>query len=219
MQSEKVKMSGSRTRFYFVLATLVVQVLAIGWLIVRYERVVQCGTEVRFKCKAYDPYDPFRGRYLNMDVSETVDQLSPALATNSAPWRKIPDVFVRVEPTTNGLWRVAEASYEKTAEGVWLKPEKARFRHRLSWNDKRKDESYNDFDARREAAGCVLEVSFPHQLYVNEKLAPKAEELLNKKMADAVAVYRVLNGDVVLTDIEIAGKSIQREVRESLEHK
>ena len=54
---------------------------------------------------------------------------------------------------------------------------------------------------------------------MNEKLAPKAEELLNKKMADAVAVYRVLNGDVVLTGIEIAGKSIQREVRESLEHK
>ena len=41
----------------FLIAALVIQCLAIGWLIFRYERVVTKGTEVRFNCQAYDPYD------------------------------------------------------------------------------------------------------------------------------------------------------------------
>ncbi len=218
MQSKLFQIRGSRVRFAFVVAILVVQVLAIGWLILRYERVVHCGTEVRFKCQAYDPYDPLRGRYLNMSVSDTTETISPVLLENAKP-RNVPQAYVRVEPTTNGLWRIAEASHEMTAEGVWMKPKTARLVHRLSWNAKGKDESWEAFSKRREAAGYNLGVSFPDQLFVNEKLAPKAEDLLRTQSADAVAVYRVLNGEVILTDIEIAGKPIRKEARESLDSK
>ena len=49
-------------------------------------------------------------------------------------------------------------------------------------------------------------MSFPDQLFVNEKVAPEAEKLLREQTASAIAVYRVLDGEAVLTDIEIDGK-------------
>ena len=36
-------------------AALALQVSAVGWLVWRYERIVRKGTEVRLKCRAYDP--------------------------------------------------------------------------------------------------------------------------------------------------------------------
>jgi ATP phosphoribosyltransferase len=44
---------------------------------------------------------------------------------------------------------------------------------------------------------------------------PEAEELLRKAIASAVAVFRVLDGEIVLTDIEIGGKPIISAVREN----
>ena len=54
---------------------LVVQIAAICWLIWRYESIVRHGTEVRFRCEAYDPYDPLRGRYLRTTVRETCPEI------------------------------------------------------------------------------------------------------------------------------------------------
>ncbi|MBQ6327905.1 MAG: hypothetical protein IJI35_02720 [Kiritimatiellae bacterium] len=41
-----------------------------------------------------------------------------------------------------------------------------------------------------------------------------AEKLLRKRTASAVAVYRVLDGEIVLTDIEINGQPILSAVKE-----
>ena len=57
-------------------------------------------------------------------------------------------------------------------------------------------------------------MSFPDRLFVNEKIAPVAEKLLRKRTASAVAVYRVLDGEIVLTDIEINGQPILSAVKE-----
>ena len=57
-------------------------------------------------------------------------------------------------------------------------------------------------------------MSFPDRLFVNEKIAPAAEKLLRKRTASAVAVYRVLDGEIVLTDIEINGQPILSAVKE-----
>ncbi|MGN0846551.1 MAG: GDYXXLXY domain-containing protein [Kiritimatiellia bacterium] len=207
MRSERLKVNGAGARFWLVVATLAVQVLALGWLIARYERVVQCGTEVRFRCQAYDPYDPLRGRYLRMSVREVVDAVPPTLTND------VGKVYVRVEPATNGLWRVAEAARAPAASGIWLKPRGAGWEPRLSWREQKEGESWKDFHRRQTAAGRCLAVTFPDQLFVNEKLAPEAERLLRAKSADAVAVYRVLRNDIVLTGIEIGGRSIVDEAR------
>lgn len=45
---------------------------------------------------------------------------------------------------------------------------------------------------------------------MNEKLAPKAETLLRKQGVEPIAVYRVLDGEIILTDIEIDGQSVTK---------
>jgi uncharacterized membrane-anchored protein len=115
----------------FLIAALVIQCLAIGWLIFRYERVVTKGTEVRFNCQAYDPYDPLRGRYLRVNVRESTTNIAEEVRRKFASkdsYRPILEkadrkaVLVRVEPNTNGVWRVVEAAFTPSNEGVWIKP-------------------------------------------------------------------------------------------------
>ena len=195
-------------KLIFVGALLLVQCLAVAFLIYRYERVVTRGTEVRFKCRAYDPKDVFRGRYLRVTVQERAEKIPNAVTED---WHSEHNKFyVRIEPSTNGLWRVAEAAYEPSAEGVWVKPKSSRVMHAVTWNEQRTDESYDDFSKRRNNSPLVVQVNFPDQLFVNEKLAPKAETLLRKQGVEPIAVYRVLDGEIILTDIEIDGQSVTK---------
>ena len=195
-------------KIIFVGALLLVQCLAVGFLIYRYERVVLKGTEVRFKCRAYDPRDPWRGRYLQVTVSERTEKL-PNTATEDR-YSERNKFYVRIEPSTNGLWRVAEAAYEPSAEGIWVKPKSTHVGHTVDWNDKRKDESYDDFCKRRNNSPYALQVDFPDQLFVNEKLAPEAEARLRTRGLAPIAVYRVLDGEIVITDIEVDGQSVTK---------
>ena len=199
-------------------AVLALQVSAVGWLVWRYERIVRNGTEVRLKCRAYDPYDPLRGRYLGMTVSEECTNILFKV-TKEHLWRR-PDekTFAKLvkTPDGDGLYRVDAIAREPTDDGLWVKPESVCIRHALGYGDKKKDESDDEFEVRCKKAGFKAVLSFPDQLFVNEKIAPEAEKLLQKKSDSAVAVYRAYGGRIVLTDIEIDGKPILLNVKEGL---
>lgn len=199
-----------------VAVALVAQLAAIGWLIWRYERVVSLGTEVRFACQAYDPYDPLRGRYLRTSVREDCTNMAfRVCATNQYEFHD--KLFARLEPNgTNGLWRVAEVAVEPKAEGLWARPKSSSIEYRLGWSGRGKDEKCDDFYKRQEKSGFKAVVTFPDQLFINEKLAPEAEKVLRKATGkSAVAVYRVLDGEMVITDIEVDGKPIAQFTREA----
>ena len=192
-----------------VAIALVAQVAAISWLIWRYERVVSQGTEVRFACQAYDPYDPLRGRYLRTSVREDCTNMAfQVCETNRYEFHD--KLFARLEPNdANGLWRVAEVALEPGIEGLWVRPKGSCIERRLGWSDRGKDEKWEDFNERQEKSGLKAVVTFPDQLFINEKLAPEAEKVLRKHAGtSAVAVFRVLDGEMVLTDIEISGRPI-----------
>ena len=196
-------------------AALALQVSAVGWRMWRYERIVRNGTEVRLKCQAYDPYDPLRGRYLGLTVSEECTNILFEVKEEHL-WRGTDEkAFVKLVKTPDGgLYRVDAIAREPMDDGLWVKPTSLWIRDALGYSDKRKDESDDEFKARRETAGFKAVMSFPDQLFVNEKIAPEAEKLLQKKSDSAVAVYRAYDGRIVLTDIEIDGKPILSAVKE-----
>ena len=195
-------------------AALAIQVAAVGWLVWRYERVVLLGEEVRMKCRAYDPYDPLRGRYLRVSVDGDCRNILFEYNPEET-WRRISgDVFAKLAKSPDGLWRVEAVAREPGADGLWVKRDGARLDYVLEYGDKRQDEDYEAFHKRRKASGIKAEVSFPGQLFVNEKIAPAAEKLIQEKASSAIAVYRVLDGRIVLTGIEIDGRSVQSAVRE-----
>lgn len=213
MGSEKLEARSEKLRTVILFLVLAVQIAAIGFLIVRYERVVSQGTEVRFKCQAYDPYDPLRGRYLRTSVEQETANLPHSITNIDFTLRN--RFVARIEPGTNGLWRVAEVALAPTDEGLWVKPKSSHLDYRLTWSERNPEENWEAFDKRREASGIVARVTFPNQLFSNEKIAPMAEKLLREKSDDAVAVYRVHDGEIVITDIEIGGKSILQCIREA----
>lgn len=204
--------------FVVAAVALAVQIAAIGWLVWRYERIVLNGTEVRLKCQAYDPYDPLRGRYLSMTVREDCTNILFD-ASEQSEYDHRNDVFVQLAeiPGSNGLYRVEAVAKEPTNGGLWARPKWVRMEYLLGYNNRGKDESYNDFHARREKSGRKAVVSFPDQLFVNEKVAPEAEKLLRERTASAIAIYRVLDGEAVLADIEIDGKPVLSVVKEEKE--
>lgn len=202
----------------FLIAALVIQCLAIGWLIFRYERVVTKGTEVRFNCQAYDPYDPLRGRYLRVNVRESTTNIAEEIRRKFASGvilekadRK--SVLVRVEPNANGVWRVVEAAFTPSNEGVWIKPKDITVAYNLSYSEREDTEDWSEFNKRRKASGVKIVAEMPNQLFINETIAKKAEKILQEatsvKGKGAVAVYRVLNNEIVITDIEIEDKSVK----------
>ena len=196
-------------------AALALQVSAVGWLVWRYERIVRNGTEVRLKCQAYDPYDPLRGRYLAMTVREECTNILFEVKEEHL-WRGTDEkAFVKLAKTPDGgLYRVDAIAREPMDDGLWVKTKSLCIRHALGYSDKRKDESDAEFKARSDKAGFKAVMSFPDQLFVNEKIAPEAEKLLREKSDSAVAVYRAYDGRIVLTDIEIDGKPILSAVKE-----
>lgn len=210
----------------FLIAALVIQCLAIGWLIFRYERVVTKGTEVRFNCQAYDPYDPLRGRYLRVNVRESTTNIAEEIRRKFASSDRYPilekadrkAVLVRVEPNTNGVWRVVEAAFTPSNEGVWIKPKDIIVNYNLSYSEKEDKEDWSEFKKRREAS-VFIQAEMPNQLFINETIAKKAEKILQEatsvKGKGAVAVYRVLNNEIVITDIEIEDKSVKAIVKDS----
>ena len=119
-------------------------------------------------------------------------------------------LFARLESNgTNGLWRVAEVAAHPRAEGLWVRPKGSSVEYRIGWSERGKDEKWENFSKRRERSGWKAVVTFPDQLFVNEKLAPEAEKVLQKAAGkSAVAVYRVYKGEIVITDIEVEGKSV-----------
>ena len=196
-------------------AALALQVSAVGWLVWRYERIVRNGTEFRLKCRAYDPYDPLRGRYLAMTVSEECTNILFKVKEEHIWQRMDEKAFAKlVKMPGGGLYRVDAIAREPMDDGLWVKPASLWIRDALGYSDKRKDESDDEFKARRDKAGFKAVMSFPDQLFVNEKIAPEAEKLLRKKSDSAVAVYRAYDGRIVLTDIEIDGKPILSAVKE-----
>ena len=194
-------------------AALAIQCVCIGWLIWRYEQVVRHGTEVRFRCEAYDPYDPLRGRYLRTTVRESCTNLLIEGEVKES-WRRRA-LYAKLEQGTNALWHVtAVAEAPQSDGGIWVKRERTSINHLLNWSARSRgiDESWEDFEKRRKASPLAALVEMPDQLFVNERLAPKAEKVLREatsaKGKGAVAVYRVKDGEIVITDIEIDGVSV-----------
>ena len=106
-----------------VCAALALQVVAVGFLVWRYERIVQNGAEVRIKCQAYDPYDPLRGRYLRVTVSETCTNV--LFEVDADNYWKVPegDIYAKLAkaPGEGGLYRVEAVAREPGDAGLWVK--------------------------------------------------------------------------------------------------
>ena len=184
------------TKSLCVALALAVQVIGLGTLIYRYERVVSAGTEVKFQCSAYDPYDPLRGRYLQTRVESSCTNV--VLTTEPSYYEVFENrLYALIDPkgSTNGLAQVVQVAEQPTGEGLWVKAKRVRIE-------------------RLKEGGRRATVSFPDQFFVNEKISLDAEKFLRQRGVTPVGVFRVHDGACLITGIEVDGKPILDRVRE-----
>lgn len=157
----------------------------------------------RFSAELYDPYDPFRGRYVALQSRELT------LPTDK-PAEFFRDAYVALGNDENGLAK---------AVGLVRKPEPGKPAIR-PYNIALYPVSSGSGAAEKKT--YIYRIQFPfRRFYMNEKLAPAAEQVFRdaaRAGKDCVIVVKVYaDGNYAITDLEIDGVPIREFVKKELE--
>jgi uncharacterized membrane-anchored protein len=164
--------------------------------VMQHERTLNEGVPVRLRCAAPDPYDMLRGRFLAVNLPNTVPR--PA-SLKDREFHAGQPIFLLLERDADGLHKVAGVTLERPAEeALYVKAS-------VRWHWRSSDE-----------IGIVWPVD---RYYLNEKLAPEADKWYAETVRDSdgvIAELRVLEGRLVIEDLTYKGtpfREILRAVR------
>ena len=171
-----------------------IQLGVIGFQIVTYERVLKEGEAFYFDVLPFDPYDPFRGRYVTIRFDW--DTLKAPLVGSLEEVAKTGKTYAILEHT-KGADRIKEVTPSKPDKGYFIEvtnvyPESER----------------SEKPTKKEAKELkMIHFSLPFdRFYMREDLAPQAEKLLrfnDEKNTDIQAKIKILNGKGVIEDLII----------------
>ena len=174
---------------YLFASLLILAVVSIK--IVRAEVAYRFGRSYRFPIQAYDPRDPFRGRYLALEMEHVARGSSIPAEHTYGPF----SCCVSITVDEKGKAWFDHLSPEPPESGDWLNVDLQRFRG-----------TRNSFRPPFE------------RFYLNEKLAPAAEQILMDSFTrgDAELVVRVYRGFGCVEDLLIDGVPIRELAKQRL---
>ena len=160
--------------------------------IIKHEQVLAEGSLVRFKCRAPDPYDPIRGRYLAVAVENT-----SVPAENAKELKEGQQVFAEVKVAADGMATFGRVTASPPASGLYLTCKMPSYFY--------------------PSGGAVnLEMPFD-RYYLNEIKAPAADRWIANARTDRTkptwVEVRLLNGLAVIVDIKHDGRSVNEAVK------
>jgi uncharacterized membrane-anchored protein len=179
-----------RTIIAFVIVALL-QLFIPAQMIFHREDILEKGTEFKFQTAPIDPNDPFRGKYTSLNFEQNF-----ILTKDGKKFKDAKEVYVFLKNNQDGFAIFDSISVTKPSEGNnFLKVERGTIQSDRIY-------LYLPFD----------------RFYMEESKAPKAEKALAVFSTDtlkkAYAIVSVRNGEGVLKDVMIDGKSINEIARE-----
>jgi uncharacterized membrane-anchored protein len=182
--------SGARLRLPLVLLFGLLQLAVPVHRIIDRETTLREGTPWRFRTAPVDPADAFRGNYLALGFENVQAVVPKGLEVNRGD-----HVVVPLLRDAQDFARFGEVRTSPPAAGDWL-------RVRVSWD-------FEDLGVHT----AHLDLPFD-RFYLDERLAPQAEAafaaLRNSSGArPAWALVRVRDGDAVLEDVLVGGRSVR----------
>ena len=171
----------------------IVHVAAPVTMIVQREIILRTGRAYKFRTRPVDPYDAFRGRYVQLGFEQ-----------NRASWKSKDEVqngmtaFASVEAGTNGFAVIREIAPVPPAQGDFLKVEVR----------------YREWTTNEHVGPVIFELPFD-RYYLGETKAPQAEKTYwehnrrNATNGNTYAVVRIKDGAAALADLYIADKPIR----------
>ncbi|MDR1975463.1 MAG: GDYXXLXY domain-containing protein [Campylobacteraceae bacterium] len=167
---------------------IVLQLVAVFWQIVKYEKVVYLGDTLHLSIRPFDPYDPFRGRYINLSFTDTYVAKSDNFDSDAK--------YIFTTFTTRNGTSKPDAVF--SAKPDTDKPYLKTTNYYRSY--------YNDDPVR---------IVYPFdRFYMQEDLAKRVDRDNRIFNNDAKAVVKILDGVGVLVDVTIEGKSINEYIKE-----
>lgn len=155
--------------------------------------VLNTGIAFKFKTAPVDPYDPFRGKYITLRFTENSVSIE-----NPDDWKRHEEVYVLLENDEEGFAQFKAASKVKPEHNDFLKTTVRSVR----------------YNSKTLIINCPFD-----RYYMEESKALDAEKIYwNTRVDTAQAAYAVVyikDGESVLNDVMVNGKSIREIVKEN----
>jgi uncharacterized membrane-anchored protein len=203
--------------------TLVTLVIVLGILaqfallasmLIRREYTLRHGEICRFETAPVDPYDAFRGQYVQLDYPAFRDlRVDRSFKRNT--W-----CYLALATSTNGYSVVTSITASKPVSGTFIKA-------RVKWCSKEhinRPKPENKYHSEPTGKWKIhLDLPFS-RYYMPERLAPKAEDAYrsanrrtSRKVNNAAARVRVWKGVAVIEELEINGTPIRDYIKKERE--
>ncbi len=169
---------------------VVVQLLVPLTMILKHEDVLQTGKIYKFKTAPIDPNDPFRGKYITLNF----DRALTIYASNENFDGQKP-AFVLLDKDTEGFAKIKAVLKQE--------PE--------NQSDYVRAKAYKPYGANENR----IRITYPFdRFYMEECKAPDAEKIYRQSAGEpdkkpAYALVAVKNGNAVLKDVIIDGRSVK----------
>jgi uncharacterized membrane-anchored protein len=170
-----------------LIAVAIIQLAVPARMIYHQEQILHSGKEYKFKMAPVDPSDPLRGKFINLRL----DGLEMKV-TKASKWTFGESVYVTLATgNPDGFARFDQLTREKPLSEIDF------IRAKISYASD---------------SSVWLKVPFD-RYYLEESTAPRIERIYNGALRDTSKVsfmsVRVIDGDAVLNDLFIDGKSIK----------
>ncbi len=165
-------------------------------MILHQEDILNSGQAYKFKTAPIDPYDPYRGKYINLAFDANTFEVS-----KESEWDYNELVYVKLTTDDNGFAKIQDISREKPDD-------QSDYVQANSWG--------------KTGVGKKLRVRYPfNRFYMEESKALEAEETYRASRRDssmvAYALVKVKNGEAVLENVFINDVPIQEVVEKGRE--
>jgi len=194
--------------FYtFIFAGIVAQFVVLAFNIVLHETILRKGEVCRFQTAPFDPFDAFRGQYVQLHFNVFEKERSYFLSDAPLPgkWH-----YLQIETDSFGFSVIQRTSPKCDLPSPYVKVlVKYCYPYYISVKDA--DGKSKSVDTGQYKVYCHLPFT---RYYMPERLAPEAEKAYRTRrrgsdMPPAVAVVRVWKGRAVMEDLEIDGVPVR----------
>ncbi|OPZ83034.1 MAG: hypothetical protein BWY74_04529 [Firmicutes bacterium ADurb.Bin419] len=185
---------------FIVLALL--QLLVPSQMILSRELALRYGQEYKFRVEPLDPYDPFRGRYLYINVEDT-----EITVNNDQQYHSNQTIYVLIENDTSGFARFSGIMLTPPESGTYIKT-------KISYI------TYEHYNGDGSSGESTVHFQAPFdRYYMPEKEAPSAEKIYNEKLSqdsteDVYVTVKIYKGKAVLDKLFIGDKTIEEYMKQ-----
>ena len=191
---------GKKSKIILICIATIMQVSILINIIMEHKTILKEGAKFKMKAKIVDPYDPFRGRFIKIQINESIE-----IETTENIMQG--DTIKIALTEKEGFAEIEDIKKKGLKNSVFIKTRVKKLRIIENKENKKKVRITIDLPLKR--------------FYMKENIAKKVEALIQKRKnisrENTYITFRVLNGKALIENLYIDNTPIKKLAkRESL---